>query len=97
MYYSLWWRQWGKAGPVTNPATSQAHNQGWVNSPQHPSHLWTIGTSEGDKPTDSKQQEIHDIGQQQDSKEELQWETIIDNAAEARGLKQDQWLMALDT
>ena len=37
-------------------------------------------------PTDQKLQGPHDIGQQQDIKEESQWRFIIDSVVEARGL-----------
>lgn len=42
----------------------------WLGPPQHPSHLWSVGTHEGVWPTNPKLQHLHGTGQQQNIPEE---------------------------
>lgn len=65
--------------------------------PPNPPNLCTVGECEGDKPTDSKQQDLQDTGQQQDAQEEHQEEPIIGGETETRGFEADQLLMVINT
>lgn len=83
---SHWWWQWGKAGRLTNPATSQGlEPELWVGPPQYPPHLWTAGECEVVGPAGLKLQNLHDARQQQDIQEESQWRPSHEGAEEARG------------
>lgn len=64
--------------------------------PQHPPHLWSVGTCEDDELIDPKQQDLHDSGQQ-DIQQEPWWEPLISGIAEAKGLKPDLWLVTMNT
>jgi hypothetical protein len=55
-----------------------------------------IGTCERASPVDPKLQDFHDTGQQQDNQEESWGESNFDGVREDRGLKPDQWLIAMN-
>lgn len=82
---SHWRWQWGKAGRLTNPATSQGlEPELWVGPPQYPPHRWTAGACEVVGPAGLKLQNLHDTRQQQDIQEEPQWRPSHEGAEEAR-------------
>jgi hypothetical protein len=69
-----------------HPGPDSGH---WVGLPQHLSHLWTPGVHEGAASTKPKLQ--------QDSQEEYQGRGFsIDSITEARGLKPDKSLIAMN-
>lgn len=80
--------QWGKGDELTNSSRTQAQNKDY--------ELANLNIQEGHKPTDTKQKDFHNTGQQ-DIQEEPQWDTIIGDEAEARSLEPDKWLLAVNT
>lgn len=60
-----------------------------------PSRLWIIETGEGEKPTDQKQQDLHNTGPQ-DIQMESRWAPIISGTAEVRGFQPSRWLETMN-
>jgi hypothetical protein len=68
----------------------------WVGSPPHLYHLQTVGSYERAGSTDPKLKDLYDTGQWQDNREESQRGSNTDVVTEARDLKPDQWLIAMN-
>lgn len=79
-------------GPCLGPWSCQSQGLCWCSYPSY-YQLWTVWTCDDDEPSDLKLQDTHDTGQQPDIQKESQWKSI-NNVAEGRGLKREQWLLA---
>lgn len=68
----------------------------WTGSPQYVPQLWDAGSHKWTSPAERKLQDLNDSGPQQDIRKESQRGTSTDDVVEARGLKGDQWLTAVN-
>lgn len=60
------------------------------------SHPWAAGVCEEANVAELKLQVVHDSGKEQAVREESQWWSSIDGVAEIKGLKPDQWFIAVN-
>jgi hypothetical protein len=89
---SPWWCVCRRALRLTKSAPTQAQIQGFeLAHHNYLPHLRASGTCEGVGPTDPKQPDLHDTGQQHDIWKESGSGFSVDGVAEARGFKTNKW------